>query len=133
MTIPEFEFDWHVPADFTGQCYIKKYLTMKEDGVEHYVSANVWLKNRIIHREDGPAVVCDDGSMFWRRYNFSYRLDGPAVVWSEKSIFSDYKGKQYYSVPDLKDRKTISKEEYWKLPVVIKHMMDRILNDLTDD
>ena len=133
MTVPEFEYDWHVPLDFTGQCYIKKYFNTKEDDVEYYVGANVWLKNRIIHREDGPAIVCDDGSMFWQLYNFTYRLDGPAIIWSATSIFPEYRGKIFYYIPDLKNRKTISEQEYWKLPVVIKHMMDRIINDLTDD
>jgi hypothetical protein len=34
-----------------------------------------------IHREDGPAVVYDDGSEYWYLNNLQHREDGPASKW----------------------------------------------------
>lgn len=38
-----------------------------------------------IHREDGPAVECADGSKYWCRNGVSHREDGPAIIWNDGS------------------------------------------------
>ena len=42
----------------------------------------VWedhYKNGVLHREDGPAVVKEDGSEYWYLDGCLHRLTGPAV------------------------------------------------------
>jgi hypothetical protein len=39
-----------------------------------------WRKNGILHREDGPAFVCDDGHKAWVSNNRYHRTNGPAVI-----------------------------------------------------
>ena len=43
----------------------------------------------IVHREDGPAMITDDGSKFWCYEGRYHRLDGPAVnmSWGKKRWF----------------------------------------------
>jgi hypothetical protein len=36
----------------------------------------------VLHREDGPAVVCYDGTKKWFKEGKLHREDGPAVLWS---------------------------------------------------
>lgn len=48
-----------------------------------YSSPNVTIyysdeKKKIIHREDGPAMILSDGSEEWRINNKLHREDGPA-------------------------------------------------------
>jgi len=42
-----------------------------------------WKLNGNLHREDGPAVECADGTKFWYRNGKLHREDGPAIEWSD--------------------------------------------------
>ena len=39
----------------------------------------------ILHREDGPAVECADGSKYWYLNDNLHREDGPAAEWASGS------------------------------------------------
>ena len=51
---------------------------------EHSVkkgNAYYWYDNDYrLHREDGPAIIWDDGSQHWYYRGFKHREDGPAIV-----------------------------------------------------
>ncbi len=51
-----------------------KYVS--EDGTE------MWYKDGLLHREDGPALIYDHGTMKWYRNGFLHREDGPAIIWN---------------------------------------------------
>jgi len=34
---------------------------------------------RVLHREDGPALIESDGSTFWYRYGLCHRVGAPAI------------------------------------------------------
>jgi hypothetical protein len=34
-----------------------------------------------LHRDDGPAVICTDGSKYWYKDGLQHREGGPAVTW----------------------------------------------------
>lgn len=38
----------------------------------------VWRQNGVIHRENGPAIVWQDGAKFWYVHGIKHREDGPA-------------------------------------------------------
>lgn len=38
-----------------------------------------WYKDGLLHREDGPAVIDNNGNQFWFQYGKNHREDGPAV------------------------------------------------------
>ena len=46
-----------------------------QDGYE----TNYWLKDGLLHREDGPAVVYYNGDKIWYKNGLCHREDGPAV------------------------------------------------------
>jgi hypothetical protein len=48
-------------------------------------SANksLWYQHGILHREDGPAMLYNDGTKLWYRHGRLHREDGPAVEWSD--------------------------------------------------
>jgi len=93
-----------VPNSFEGQCYVGQY--MKE----------YWFKkNTILHREDGPAVICKKGRKEWLQNDMLHRLDGPAIVHDS--------GEEYYFIED----NPITDEEYWNHPLVIEHKLNKIL------
>ena len=56
-----------IPEGYTGSVYV--------DMGKHIR----WYVNGKIHREDGPAIIYDDGSWSWFYNGFCHRLDGPAV------------------------------------------------------
>lgn len=41
-----------------------------------------WYLNGKIHREDGPAIECADGSKKWYLNGKRHRIDGPAVEYA---------------------------------------------------
>lgn len=82
-------------------------------------------KLKIIHREDGPAVEWQDGSMEWYINGFIHREDGPAIETSQaKAWYKNGKlhreggpaveytdGEKYYFLND----KVYSEEDYWAI------------------
>jgi len=56
-----------------------QYIEIHSNGNKYYYSDKKLTK---LHREDGPAVVCWDGTKKWFINNNLHREDGPAVVWS---------------------------------------------------
>ena len=50
------------------------------DQIRIWPNGNItYLRNRELHREDGPAFVGADGSRTWHRNGREHREDGPAV------------------------------------------------------
>jgi len=39
-----------------------------------------WKINGVIHKEDGPAIICENGYQEWYLYDQLHRLDGPAII-----------------------------------------------------
>lgn len=56
----------------------------REDGPAEIYNdgSQVWLRYGEVHREDGPAIINQDGSQFWYLHDKPHRLDGPAMLWS---------------------------------------------------
>lgn len=40
-----------------------------------------WCREGLLHREDGPAAIRNDGIREWHIYGKLHREDGPAVIW----------------------------------------------------
>ena len=71
-----------------------------------------WIKNNMLHREDGPAVTHKDGHKEWFINGDRHRIDGPARVWLD--------GRQEWWVNGIRHREdgpaVINKdggEEWW--------------------
>jgi len=43
----------------------------------------IWKKNGVPHREDGPAVIYENGDEAWYYNGRQHREDGPAVEWED--------------------------------------------------
>jgi len=54
----------------------------KRNGWRTDMEGNRWhYRNGLLHREDGPAIICADGDAFWCRNGSLHREDGPAVIY----------------------------------------------------
>jgi hypothetical protein len=49
----------------------------------------------LLHREDGPAIVWNDGTKAWFINGEYHREDGPAIEWSDGSKFWYLNDKNY--------------------------------------
>jgi hypothetical protein len=58
--------------------------------IDHYMS---YCKHGKTHRTDGPAVMYDDGDMFWYQYGLIHRTDDPAIIYNTGSQYWYIRGK----------------------------------------
>ena len=52
---------------------------MEEYQVKVYPDRTEWLQNGQLHRVNGPAIECANGSKIWYQNDKRHRLDGPAI------------------------------------------------------
>jgi len=70
METTYFNREVNVPTDFTG---IAKFPN----------GDLMWCQDGVVHREDGPAVIYQDGSKCWLQKGFYHRIDGAAIELSD--------------------------------------------------
>lgn len=77
-------------------CYYKEGKLHREDGpaVECSDGTKEWWVNGELHREEGPAVEYSDGGKFWYKEGNLHREDGPAVEYSNGQKGWYTKGKE---------------------------------------
>jgi hypothetical protein len=68
----------------------------REDGpaIIYNNGSQHWYLNGKKHRIDGPASVFSDGTKIWYRYGKQHRTDGPAMVGADGSKFWYLNGKE---------------------------------------
>ena len=64
-----------------------------------------WIKNKQLHREDGPAVEYKDGTKMWFKNNKLHRLGGPAVEYTDGTKAFYLNGKEYTEKQFYKPKK----------------------------
>lgn len=69
-----------------------------------------WYRNGVLHRENGPAVECENGEKHWFIDGKHHRDDGPAQIWSNIDYWFTH-GKIPTNVEDLGIR--IEYSMYW--------------------
>jgi len=80
-----------VSPEIFGQDAPESVMTIAEYGTK------VWKNSEgKLHRTDGPAVECSNGTKYWYVNNMCHRLDGPAIEFSN--------GTQYWYVNDMLHR-----------------------------
>jgi hypothetical protein len=40
-----------------------------------------WFEGKKLHREDGPAVILNNGDQYWYKNDKRHREDGPAIIY----------------------------------------------------
>lgn len=50
------------------------YYMITQDGIQ------MWFKNDLHHRDDGPAIITPEGDLGWFQYGKLHREDGPAFI-----------------------------------------------------
>jgi hypothetical protein len=58
---------------------MKHYIETK---IDNYGDTYHYLNGKI-HKKDGPAIICKDGTMKWLLYGKLHREKEPAVVWKK--------------------------------------------------
>ena len=95
----------HEPKTFEGCCYITELRSI------------FWFKrNRVYHRENGPAIIEDDGTKYWYQNHKPHRLCGAAFEYkADQKIFYIH-GKNF------------SETEFWTHPLVLEHKLNSIIS-----
>jgi hypothetical protein len=75
-------------------------------------NSDAYYKGYLIHRENGPAVIWNDGSASWYFEGKRHRIDGPAIEYKDGRRYWYLHGKryceeQYYKIIKLKDNKRV--------------------------
>jgi hypothetical protein len=106
-----------IPSRFTGVGYFIVY------------AAKVWFKNGMFHREDGPAMVYDNGEQRWFVNNIYHRLDGPARIIPPNARGNPQEHVEYW----INNRylKKGTETNYWNHPLVIEHKLNKIISHAT--
>jgi len=64
--------------------YLEYKKTIPETGnYISYFGNEIWVKDGLWHREDGPAIIYPDGKKEWRQNGEYHRLDGPAIIYKD--------------------------------------------------
>jgi len=98
-------------------CWDRNKILHREDGpaVEFANGGKHWWINNKRHREDGPAVEFADGSKGWWIDGECHREDGPAVEYSD--------GEKEYWI----NGKHLTKKEFEAHPVRINYLFTKAL------
>ena len=65
--------------------------------IERFPGLGIYYwKNRLHHREDGPAIEMESGDKFWIIRGQYHREDGPAIEFSNGDIRWYYNNVRYY-------------------------------------
>ncbi len=86
-----------IPDNFTG---------IAKD-IENYL----WLVNRKLHRDDGPAKEWADGSKEWYLNGKLHRDDGPAAIYSDGKKYWFLNDEYYSSQEEWFDKLTSEQKE----------------------
>lgn len=78
----------------------KPAVICSRDGTE------IWYKNGLRHRDNGPAFVRRNETQEWIKNGKLHREDGPAVIRREKHYYY-FEGKEFANMNDLKEFKQI--------------------------
>lgn len=90
----------------------------------HYKDGNVleyYDYDRGLHRIDGPAIECNDGSKYWYINGKRHRVDGPAIEWAD-----GYKA--WYI-----DGKKITEEDFNMHPKVEHYRFQLLLEEILSE
>ena len=72
---------------------------MVESEVEYWPNGNkkseIWNLGRKYHREDGPAVIFENGTKKWYRNGRLHREDGPAIEYAHGEVVYYLNGRQF--------------------------------------
>ena len=85
---------------------------MKEYTVKIDSVGTIWwykVGTDILHREDGPAVECANGTKVWYKEGKCHREDGPAREYANGNKFWYLEGKEYTESEFLE--KTLQKKD----------------------
>ena len=94
---------------FCIKYYINKVLHREEGpAVEYFDGGKEWWVNDKLHREDGPAVEYASGEKLWYKNGLQHREDGPAVEYANGKKFW-YLNNKCYGSNDKFNNKTWKK------------------------
>jgi len=110
--IPEFNNIKDVPRKFSGECLI----IYEADG-KIKNPFKCWFKNGEIHKEDGPAIILENGDWQWWLNDQLHRIGGPAVFVSTQHKFCYY----LFGFPK-------KLENYWNHHLVLNHKLKMIMD-----
>jgi hypothetical protein len=68
----------HIDGEFYNY-KINKYVEDDDEYILFTRQGEIYVKNKVIHRDDGPAVIYNYGSKEWWINGKLHRIDGPAI------------------------------------------------------
>src|SRR5690606_7899265 len=70
--------------EFGDKKWYKNKLLHREDGpaIETVNGNQYWYLNGMLHRKDGPAIEYANGTKYWYKHGNKYRKDGPTIEYA---------------------------------------------------
>jgi hypothetical protein len=93
-----------------SKSFIKTY-----QGYHTYVNTDGKL-----HREDGPAIVWDDGDKFWYYKGMRHRIGGPASETLSILEWIRMNKRHRLNAPAVKFIQDKNKSKYWEFGILIR-------------
>ncbi len=58
------------------------YHYLNTDFISYDDSTQLWYQGGLIHRDDGPALICVNGDQHWYQHGTHHRDGGPAIIYA---------------------------------------------------
>ena len=96
--LPEYWFEWeenHIELFKTKFTYYinilevnyRQKLPVNYTGITKFKDNTIRIfLNGKLHREDGPAIICHSGTLFYFKKDKRHREDGPAIIWADGTM-----------------------------------------------
>lgn len=88
------------------------YVFSSLNGEYRFENHKAWYLNGDYHRENGPAIIYDDGSKFWYLNGEPHREDGPAIEYFDGSKYWYLNGQRHREDGPAVERPN-GAVEYW--------------------
>ena len=79
--------------------------------IDKFGTITYYNDNENLHREDGPAIIWDNGDKEWYVNGKCHRIDGPAIIFNNNSHEWLVNDIQYYSNRSYQEAAGISDED----------------------
>ncbi len=67
--------------------YLNSTYISYDNGDQH------WVQNKLLHRDDGPAIIYFSGTQFWCQHGEIHRNNGPAIIYANGDQYWHQHGK----------------------------------------
>lgn len=84
-----------------------------EEYIEHFEDYDAYYKGKLLHREDGPAIIWKSGIKEWYINDLPHREDGPAVEYPDGDKLWYYHGEYIECTSQEEFERLVKLKIFW--------------------